>query len=136
MNIALHIKICGALLILLAALHPAFARRFRWQTELASVSLFTREVFWIHTLCICVVLVQFGFVSLVFADALLERTLLGKLILAAFVSFWGLRCVVQHFGYSTALWRGNRFNTVVHVIFSAFWFYLVVVYGVALVKQF
>ena len=31
MTLALHLKICGVLLIALAAIHPYFARRFHWR---------------------------------------------------------------------------------------------------------
>jgi hypothetical protein len=136
MTLALHLKICGGLLILLAALHPAFARRFQWREELAVVSLFTRQVFWVHALFIALILVQFGIASLVFASALLERTVLARVVLAGFVIFWATRLFVQHFVYSPALWRGNRLHTAMHIVFTGFWAYLVAVYGSALWRQY
>ena len=136
MPVTLHLRICGALLILLAALHPMIARRFRWNTELNDVSLFTRQVFWVHTFFICVVLVQFGVLSLIFAPALLEDTLLAKLVLTGFVAFWGLRLLVQQFVYSPVLWRGNRVNTIAHMAFTVLWSYLVAVYAFALAHHF
>jgi hypothetical protein len=132
MNMTLHLKICGILMIGLAALHPLFALRFRWREELADVSLFTRQVFWVHSLFIVLVLLLFGLLSLAFSEALLERTMLARAVLAGFVTFWSLRWVAQHFIYSPALWRGHRLNTIMHVMFTALWTYLVVVYGTAL----
>ena len=135
MTLALHLKVCGVLLIALAAMHPYFARRFRWREELAGVSLFTRQVFWVHSLFIALILLQFGLVSLLFSRALLEPSLLGRVILAGFVSFWGIRLLAQHFIYSPKLWRGNRLHTAMHVLFTVLWSYLVFVYGRALWVQ-
>jgi hypothetical protein len=38
--------------------------------------------------------------------------------------FWLARLLIQFFGYSTQLWRGKRFETLIHVAFSALWVYL------------
>jgi hypothetical protein len=134
--LALHLKVSGALLIALAALHPALARRFRWKEELAEVSLLTRQVFWVHMLFIGLVLVQFGALSLCFTDSLVERSLLAKAVLGGFVIFWGLRLFAQHFIYSPGLWRGHPFHTSMHVFFTGLWAYLVWVYALALWRQF
>ena len=138
MTLAWHLKICGLLLIGLAALHPAFARRFRWREELAGagVSLFTRQVFWVHSIFIALVLVQFGALSFCLAETLLERSLLAKAVLAGFVTFWGVRLFAQHFIYSPQLWRGHRLNTAMHVVFTVLWTYLMCVYALALGRQF
>ena len=132
MTLAFHLKLCGALLIALAALHPAIAKRLRWKDDLAGVSLLTREVFWVHALFVVLILAQFGVISLVFTRALLEHTLLARVVLAGLVMFWGLRLFVQHFVYSPRIWRGHRFNTAMHIVFSGLWAYLVAVYSVAL----
>jgi hypothetical protein len=135
MTLSGHLQICGALLIGLAALHPYFAWRFRWHEELAGVSLLTRQVFWVHSLFIVVILLQFGVVSLLFATTLLERTFLARVVLGGFVIFWTIRLFAQHFIYSPALWRRNRLHTVMHAMFTALWSYLVVVYSWALWLQ-
>ncbi|HEY6986908.1 MAG TPA: hypothetical protein VH369_00915 [Bryobacteraceae bacterium] len=36
------------------------------------------------------------------------------------------------FVYDSAIWRGHRFYTFMHVVFSMFWTYLVLIYGAAL----
>ena len=135
MTLEFHLRICGALLIVLGLLHPAFAHRFQWKEELARVSLLTRQVFWVHTLFIVFILLQFGILSLVFAHVLVERSLLAKIMLAGLVSFWSLRLVAQHLIYSPALWRGNRFNTMMHVAFTGLWAYFTGTYGLALWSQ-
>ena len=44
----------------------------------------------------------------------------------------GLRMAVQWGFYSSALWRGQRFNIIVHHVFSALWVYLTAVFAAAL----
>jgi hypothetical protein len=135
MTLTLHLRICGVLLLLLAALHPALAKRFAWKEEMANVSLLTRQVFWVHCLFIVLILVQFGLLSLLFTEALLARTALAKVVLAGIVTFWVVRLLAQHFVYSAELWRGHRFNTAMHILFTLLWTYLTVVYGSALALQ-
>ena len=88
-----------------------------------------------HSLFIALILLQFGVVSLLYSHTLLDRTLLARVVLVGFVTFWGLRLFAQHFIYSAALWRGNRLHTLMHVVFTVLWAYLVVVYGRALWLQ-
>jgi hypothetical protein len=125
-----HLRAAGALQIALAAAHLAFPRRFNWGQELARLSLLNRQMFLVHTFFICVVLVLMGGLSLFAAEALLEATALSRLVLGGFAAFWGLRLVVQWLVYDPTLWRGDRFNTMVHVVFSVLWAYLTAVYGV------
>ena len=48
MTLYIHLQIVGALLMLLGLSHVFFNRFFRWDQELATVSLLTRRVFFVH----------------------------------------------------------------------------------------
>jgi hypothetical protein len=128
-NPELHLRAAGALQILLALLHLGFPRRFQWHTELARLSLLNRQMFAVHTFFVCVVLVLFGVPSLVDPRALLEPSRLSRWVLGGITSFWLLRLGCQWFVYDPALWRGKRFETVMHALFTVLWCYLVAVYG-------
>ena len=128
MNPEWHLRIAGALQIALALLHVTFPRRFRWAEELARLSPLNRQIFVVHTLFICLVLVMMGALSLLAPGTLLEPTRLSRLVLGGFASFWGLRLLCQWFVYDSSLWRGQTFNSVVHVLFTLLWLYLTVVY--------
>lgn len=130
-NLDLPIRIAGVCLILLAILNLFVPRRFGWPAELQRLSLFTRQVFVVHCLFIVLILTLMGILSLFFAHTLLEPSPLAALILGGLSLFWLLRLGVQFFFYSPKLWRGNRFNTAMHVVFSCLWVYLVAVYGTA-----
>jgi len=45
------------------------------------------------------------------------------------------RLIVQWFVYGSRLWKGNLFNTRVHLLFSVRWIYYVVIFGWALWRQ-
>jgi hypothetical protein len=127
------LRLAGALQIALAALHLAFPKRFEWKEELARLSLLNRQIFLVHTLFVCFVLLLFGSLSLLAPHLLLDATPLARFVLGGIAAFWALRLVVQWCVYDSSLWRGDRFNTLMHALFTMLWAYLAAVYGGALV---
>jgi hypothetical protein len=130
------LRAAGVLLIVLAAAHVTFPKRFNWSDELARLSLLNRQMFLVHVGYIVFVLLSMGILSLLFPATLLAPGLLAKLVLAWLCMFWLSRLVVQWFFYDRRLWVGNRLNTGVHILFTAMWCYLSLVYGWALWRQF
>ena len=122
-----HLKIIGVLLILLALMHAVFPKRFHWKEELARLSLLNRQVMVVHTFFIAVVVFLMGLLCVTSARDLIE-TRLGHTISLGLGIFWVLRLLVQFLGYSSKLWRGKRFETAVHIVFSLLWVYLSVVF--------
>jgi len=135
MNLNLHLKIVGVIMITLAAAHVYFPKRFGWREELEKVSLLTRQIFYVHCFFISLVLLLVGMLSLFGTEHLLQQTPLAKMVLAGLTLFWGIRLVIQFFVYDSKLWRGNAFNTTMHILFSLMWTYYLTVYGVALWRQ-
>ncbi len=136
MNLALHLKLAGALLLLLASAHLFFPRYFGWKEDLAKLSLLNRQMFYVHCFFIVLVLVLFGMLSLFCAAALLSPGPLPKAVLTGFVLFWSARLFIQFFVYDSRLWKGQTFNTGIHIFFSVLWAYYVAVYASALWQQF
>ena len=68
MTLSMHLRIVGVLLMLLGLSHIFFSRYFKWDRELADVSLFTRQVFFVHTFFIALGVVLAGAGSFVCAD--------------------------------------------------------------------
>jgi hypothetical protein len=132
MTIRLHLQIVGALLVTLGATHALFSRYFGWKRELAQLSLLTRQIFFVHCFFIALVVALLGIASLFYTDALLEPSAASRLLLTGIVLFWTCRLAIQFFGYDSAIWRGRRFYTCMHALFSAFWMYVVITYSVAL----
>ena len=56
----IHLKITGVILILLASLHLIFPRYFKWKIELADVSLINKQLMYVHTFFIGLVVLLMG----------------------------------------------------------------------------
>jgi hypothetical protein len=130
----LQLKIIGVLLILLAAMHAFFPKYFNWKEELRPLNLINRQMMEVHTLFIGIVLLLMGLLCLLAANELLA-TRLGKIILIGIGLFWAVRLIVQFFVYSPALWRGKKFETVMHVVFTFLWAYLTALFFWAAFKR-
>jgi hypothetical protein len=126
----IHFKIIGILLIVLALIHIIFPRYFNWGDELKSLSLINREMMLVHTFFIALTVLLMGILCLTSSRELVT-TSLGKRISLGFGIFWFIRFVVQFFGYSAKLWKGKKFETVVHIIFSLLWIYLTAIFWIA-----
>jgi len=119
----IHIKIIGVLFILLALIHLLFPKRFNWNTELRSLNLLNRQIMIIHTFFIGLTVFMMGILCLTCSYDLVHTTF-GKKISLGLGIFWTIRLYIQFFGYSTELWKGKRFETCVHVVFSLMWTYV------------
>ena len=132
MSLELHLRVVGLMLFALLGLNFVLPRRFNWREELARLSLFNRQIFLVHAMFIGLILAMFGALSLLYAPLLLEPAPLARVVLTGLALFWGVRLLVQWFVYDPRLWRGKRFETAVHVVFSAVWIYFASTYAAAL----
>ena len=122
-----HLKIIGFFLIFLAVVHIFFPKYFKWKSELQSLSLINQQMMIVHTFFIALVVLLMGLLCLFSPKELIE-TELGKTISLGFGVFWSIRFIIQFVGYSSKLWRGKKFETIVHFIFSLLWAYLSIVF--------
>jgi hypothetical protein len=125
----IHLKIIGVLFMLLGLVHVIFPKYFNWKKELSPLSLMNRQMMKTHTFFIALTVFLMGLLCLTSADALLN-TVLGKRIMMGFAIFWTIRLILQFFGYSSKLWRGKTFETIVHFVFGLFWAYVSVVFWI------
>lgn len=126
----IHFKVIGILLMVLALVHIIFPSYFNWKEELKALSLINREMMMVHTFFIALTVLLMGILCLTSSNELVE-TSLGRKISFGLAMFWSIRLLMQFFGYSSALWKGKRLETAVHVLFSFFWTYLSVVFWIA-----
>lgn len=118
----IHIKIIGFLLIALALVHIIFPKYFNWGKELKFLSLINRQMMTVHTFFIAFTVFLMGLLCLTSTSELIE-TNLGKKISLGLGVFWTIRLFIQLFVYSTDLWKGKKFETLIHILFSIFWIY-------------
>jgi hypothetical protein len=133
MTLTIHLQVVGALLMVLGASHVFFNRYFGWERELETVSLLTRRIFFVHTFFIGLGVALAGAGSFFCANALLRHEALSRAILAGMAIFWLFRLLAQFFAYDSAIWRGDRFRTIMHAAFALLWCYVTGTYGAALI---
>ncbi len=118
----LHINIIGFILIFLALIHIGFPKYFDWKVDFGKVSLINKEMMYVHTFFIALMVLLMGILCVSSANEMIE-TAFGRKIALGFGIFWSIRLVIQFFGYSSELWKGKVFETVAHIIFSITWAY-------------
>ena len=123
----LHLKIIGIILVLLATLHVIFPKYFNWKQELSSLSLINKQVMYVHTFFIALMVLLMGILCICCAADMVNTTLGRQVSFGLFV-FWACRLIFQFFVYSPALWKGKAFETAVHIVFSLLWAYLTTVF--------
>jgi hypothetical protein len=128
------LEITGYLLIGLALLHGVFPRYFRWREETAALGLLTRQILHIHTFFIALTVFLMGLLNVTSAAELIS-TPLGQRICLGMSAFWGIRLIIQFFGYSSKLWRGKVFETCAHVAFVLLWAWLTGLYLITSIKM-
>lgn len=129
----LQIKIIGYTLILLSLVHLVFSRYFNWKKDLSSISLINKEMMYIHTFFIGLIVFLMGLLCLSSSNELIE-TALGKKLSLGLAIFWLVRLITQFFGYSSVLWKGKKFETSIHIFLSLFWMYLTIVFFMIYLK--
>jgi len=126
-----HLRAVGVVMALLVGVNLVVPVRYRWRDETARLSLLNRQIFQAHAVFLILTLALFSVLLLIYADALVEPTRLSRAMLGGLTIFWGLRMLMQWCFYSPAIWRGDRFNTAVHWLFSATWVYVTGVFATA-----
>lgn len=129
----LQLKIIGFILIALSLIHLTFPKKFNWKEEFKSVSLINKEMMYIHTFFIGLLILLNGLLCIFCASDLIN-TKLGKQISLGLFIFWCFRLLFQFIGYSSRLWKGKSFETIIHVLFTILWFYLTTIFLLVYVR--
>ncbi len=124
----IHLTIIGWSFLFLALMHLGFPKYFKWKEELVRLSLINKQMMQIHTYFIGLTVFLMGLLCVTSAEELIH-TALGNKITIGFFIFWFIRMLLQFFGYSSKLWKGKKFETVMHVLFSIYWLYITAVFG-------
>ena len=122
-----HLNIIGSLFIALAFIHIPFPKYFNWNIELKSLSLINKQMMTVHTFFIALIVFLMGLLLLTSSTELID-TNLGKKLSLGLGIFWFIRLIFQLFVYSTKLWKGKLFETIVHIVFTIFWTYISAVF--------
>jgi hypothetical protein len=131
-TLLVHLRIVGAVMAALVFVNLVVPSRFHWREEMERLSLLNRQIFQAHSVFLVLTLALFSALLLTCTAALLEPTRLARAVLLGLTVFWALRMLMQWFFYSPRIWRGNRFNTIMHYVFSVIWVYMTTVFAAAL----
>ena len=131
-TLLVHLRVVGVVMASLVVVNLVVPRLFHWREEMSRLSLLNRQIFQAHNVFLILTLALFSALLLTSGAALLEPTRLSRAVLAGLTVFWGLRMLMQWYFYSPLIWRGHRFNTVMHYVFSVTWVYVTTVFAAAL----
>lgn len=123
----LYLKIAGIFLIVLASAHVVFPKYFNWKQELSTLSAINRQMMYVHSFFVAFGILLMGILCLTSAPQLVDTTL-GNRISLGLGLFWAARLGIQFFGYSSKLWKGKTFETVMHILLAILWTYLSIVF--------
>ena len=123
----IHLKIIGILLIILALIHVIFPKYFNWKDDLKPMSLINRQMMHVHTFFIALTVLLMGILCFTSSEELINSHL-GKRISLGLGVFWFIRLLFQFFVYSSIHWKGRKFETVVHILFTFLWLYLSIIF--------
>jgi len=118
------LRLAGAVLLLLAALHEPICRRLKWREEALLLSPVNGAIFRVHAFFIVLVLILMGLPCLADPWVFLDKSRAGAWLAWTLAAFWTTRLFVQWFVFPQSLWRGKKTETGVHFVFTSLWLYL------------
>jgi hypothetical protein len=130
----IHLKIVGCLLIALSLMHIGIPKYFKWEQEITSLSLITKQILYVHTFFIAFIVLLIGLLCLNYSHELVYDPF-GRIISLGLFGFWLTRLIFQFFVYSPKVWRGKKFETAMHVVFALTWTYLTGVFLFAYLER-
>ena len=133
--LAILLRIAGAGLLLLAVLHIPIGRQLGWKEDSKRLTPPNEAVFHVHTFFICLTVVMMGLPCLLEPAIFLAPSRAGAWISWSFTAFWACRLYFQWFVYPTALWRGKRLETRIHLVFTLIWLALTAVFAACGAQQ-
>ena len=134
-TLSISLRIAGATLLILAALHWPISRRLKWNQESLLLSPVNAAIFRVHAFFIFLILVLMGVPCIADPRVFLETNRAGGWLAWTFAVFWTARLWVQWFIFPRALWVGKRFETRVHFTFTAIWIFLAALFVICGARQ-
>jgi hypothetical protein len=125
------IQVSGAVQLAIGLANLPLASRLQYRKNLAGASAIVREVFYVHTAYIVLVVLGFAALSLLFPAELAGGQPLGRFLSAFLAIFWLLRVPIQLFYYPAEIRRQNR---LADVIFTVAFVFLAIIFGLAAIR--
>jgi hypothetical protein len=134
-TLAVLLRVAGAGLLLLAAVHVPLARHLKWREQALLLTPLNGAIFRVHNLFIQVILLVMALPCLLDPRSFLDISRAGAWMSSSFAAFWAVRLYCQWFVYEKTLWRAKRFETSIHWLFSFVWLSLAALFGICASRQ-
>ncbi|HYC91537.1 MAG TPA: hypothetical protein VEO54_20120 [Thermoanaerobaculia bacterium] len=118
----------------IAAFSLFIPRLLDWRGETARLKPLTRQVFWTYAGYILGFHVAFGLLSLLAPAALLEGTLLARVVCGFIAVYWLVRLTLQFVAYDRSVAAGRPLFRFAEAAYVSTFAYLVLVYGATAVR--
>jgi hypothetical protein len=118
----------------IAAFSLLIPRLLGWRDETARLKPLTRQVFWTYASYILGFHVAFGLLSLLAPAALLEGTLLARVVCGFIAVYWLVRLTLQFVAYDRSVAAGRPLFRFAEAAYVSAFAYLVLVYGATAVR--
>lgn len=109
-------------------------RLLGWRSETARLKPLTRQVFWTYASYILGFHVAFGLLSLLAPAALLEGTLLARVVCGFIAVYWLVRLTLQFVAFDRSVAAGRPLFRFAEAAYVSTFAYLVLVYGATAVR--
>jgi hypothetical protein len=129
------LRIAGACLLVLAAVHLPLARHLKWRDQAALLTPLNGAIFRVHNFFIQLILVMMGLPCLLEPRVFLDLSRAGGWMSWSFAVFWAFRLYCQWFVYEMTLWRTKVFETRIHLLFTLIWLSLTALFFVCALRQ-
>jgi hypothetical protein len=135
-ELTLHLRLAGAVLVVLGLVHAALPRVLGWGGELAALSALNRQVSYVHCGFVGLTCALWGGLALTAGPELARPHPVTRALLTGAVVFWGSRLVVQLGLFNPAHACRSVPWLVLSVAGTVLWAWLTVVWAWALSLQF
>jgi len=129
MQLEFLLRVAGCGLLTLAVLHIPLAKYLNWKEEAARMSPANEDIFNVHNLFICILLIGMALPCLIDPGIFLEKSKAAAWGSWSISIFWAARLHCQWFVYRRILWQGKGRETALHYIATFAWLFLTLLFG-------
>lgn len=91
--------------------------------------------FWVHTFFVAYTIFLIGCLDLLGAPLLVSSSPLAMWLCGGLFVFWLARLYCQFWVFDESLWKGQGFNSLIHVLFGVLWLWYSATYGLMFLRQ-
>lgn len=123
------LRLGGAIQLAILIASVQVPKRLNWRSELAPLTPFLRQLFYVYGAFIVMTIVAMGVISIAFAGEIAASSGLGRAFTVFVLIFWGVRLIVQFFVFDARPILATRLMRVGYHCLTIAFVILVMAYG-------